>query len=181
MAIGLCASRPLDPARRGRLLGAREEHRRGRRARRSAAFPSFGWGEVYPTLIAPAWALFDDPFRAYHAALGINALLMSLAAIPAYFLARMFVSRRAAIVVAAMTLLVPSMTYTGVVMTENACYPVFLLALLLVARAVRTPSYANQALALLGLALSGVHEDPGHRAVGAYFAAVAGLCADRST
>ena len=30
-----------------------------------------------------------------------------------------------------MTVLVPSMAYTGVVMTENACYPVFLLAVLL--------------------------------------------------
>ena len=53
--------------------------------------PVFGWGEVYPTLIAPAWALFDDPVRAYHVALGINALVMSLAAIPAYLLARLFV------------------------------------------------------------------------------------------
>ena len=23
--------------------------------------PVFGWGEVYPTLVAPAWAIFDDP------------------------------------------------------------------------------------------------------------------------
>ena len=61
--------------------------------------PVFGWGEVYPTLIAPAWALFDDPVRAYHVALGINALVMSLAAIPAYLLARLFVSERSALLV----------------------------------------------------------------------------------
>ena len=92
-----------------------------------------------------------DPVRAYHAALAINALVMSMAAVPAYFLGRMFVAGKAAILVAAMTVLVPSMAYTGVVMTENASYPVFLLAVLLIARAVRTPSIANQALALVGL------------------------------
>ena len=36
---------------------------------------------------------FDDPMHAYHAALIVNGLLMSLAAVPAYFLARMFVVR----------------------------------------------------------------------------------------
>ena len=30
--------------------------------------PELGWGVVYPALIAPAWALFDDPARAYHVA-----------------------------------------------------------------------------------------------------------------
>ena len=41
----------------------------------------------------------------------------------------------ASVVVAAMTVLVPSMSYSGVLMTENACYPAFLLAVLLIARA----------------------------------------------
>ena len=106
--------------------------------------PAFGWGVVYPTLIAPAWALFGDPVSAYHAALVINALVMSLAAIPAYLLARLFVSRRVALVVAAMTVLVPSMAYTGVVMTENAFYPLFLWSVFLIARAVRRPTLASQ-------------------------------------
>ena len=100
----------------------------------AGGFPSvrgvheLGWGVVYQTLIAPAWVVFDDPVHAYHAALIVNALLMSLAAVPAYFLARMFVSERASIVVAAATVLVPSMSYTGLVLTENACYPAFVLA-----------------------------------------------------
>ena len=64
----------------------------------AGGFPSvrgvheLGWGLVYQALIAPAWVVFDDPMHAYHAALIVNALLMSLAAVPAYFLARMFVS-----------------------------------------------------------------------------------------
>ena len=93
--------------------------------------PVFGWGEIYPTLIAPAWALIDDPVRAYHAALIVSAFVMSLAAVPAYLLARLFVSKRISFLVAVMTVLVPSMAYTGVVMTENAFYPVFLLAVFL--------------------------------------------------
>ena len=130
--------------------------------------PVFGWGEVYPTLVAPAWAIFDDPFVAYHAALVLNAFVMSLAAIPAYALARMFVLQRSALLVAVMTVLVPSMAYTGVVMTENAFYPVFVLALLLIARVIRTPSLANQALVLGGLGLVALTRIQGVALVGAY-------------
>ena len=50
--------------------------------------PSHGYGFVYPVLIAPAWALFTSVPTAYAAAKGINAVAMSLAAIPAYYLAR---------------------------------------------------------------------------------------------
>jgi len=134
--------------------------------------PVFGWGEVYPTLISPAWMLFDDPVRAYHAALVINALVMSLVAVPAYLLARLFVAQRLALVVAAMALLVPSMTYTGVLMTENAFYPAFVLAVFLVARAVRRPTLGAQALALVGLGLVAFTRLQGLALVGAYAGAV---------
>jgi hypothetical protein len=131
-----------------------------------------GWGVVYQALIAPAWAVFEDPVQAHHAALVTNAFVMSLAAVPAYFLARMFVGRGPSIVVAAMTVLVPSMAYTGVLMTENACYPAFLLSVLLFARAVRTPTLANQALALVGLGIVALTRIQGMALVGAYLAAV---------
>ena len=55
---------------------------------------TLGWGVVYPVLIAPAWALFSDPVAAYHASLVVNAVVMSLAAVPAYLLARLFVPGR---------------------------------------------------------------------------------------
>ena len=135
--------------------------------------PVFGWGEVYPTLIAPAWALFDDPVSSYHAALVSSAVVMSLAAVPAYLLARLFVSRSASFLVAAMTLLVPSMAYTGVVMTENAFYPVFLLAVLLLARAVKRPTVGHQVLAIAGLVLVAFTRIQGLALVGAYLVAVA--------
>ena len=115
--------------------------------------PVFGWGEIYPTVIAPIWALVDDRYAAYHATLVVNAIVMSLAAVPAYLLARLFVSRRSSLLVAALTLLVPSLSYTGAVLTENAFYPLFLLALLGIARAVRRPTVGTQALALVALGL----------------------------
>jgi hypothetical protein len=113
---------------------------------------ALGWGVVYPTLIAPAWALFGDPVSAYHAALAINALLMSSAAVPAYLLARCFVSSRLALAVAALTVLVPSMAYTGVVMTENAFYPLFLWTVLAITRVVRRPTAGAQLLTLAAVA-----------------------------
>ena len=134
--------------------------------------PVLGWGEVYPTLVAPAWLVFDDPVKAHHAALAINSFVMSLAAVPAYYLARLVVSARSAVVVAAMTLLVPSMVYTGVVMTENAFYPVFLLAVYLMARAVQNPSLFGQALALLGLVLVVFTRVQGVALAGAYIGAI---------
>ena len=63
---------------------------------------------------------------------------MSLAAVPAYFLARRVLAQPLALVAAALAVAVPSLIYTGTLMTENAFYPLFLcaaLALVLVARA----------------------------------------------
>ena len=62
---------------------------------------TLGWGVVYPLLIAPAWALFSDPVAAYHASLVVNAVVMSLAAVPAYLLARLFVPATPSLLVAA--------------------------------------------------------------------------------
>jgi hypothetical protein len=112
-----------------------------------------GWGVVYPALVAPAWALADDPVLAYHGALAANAVLMSFAAVPAYLLARLFVAPGLALTVAASSVLVPSMSLTGVVMTENAAYPAFLLAAWLVARTMRTPTVGAQVAALLAIGL----------------------------
>src|SRR5918999_6050737 len=50
--------------------------------------PMIPFGVVYPLLIAPAYALFEDLPRAYGAAKAVNALLISSAAVPAFFLAR---------------------------------------------------------------------------------------------
>ena len=129
---------------------------------------ALGWGVVYPALVAPAWVLFDDPVTAYHAALVINALVMSSAAIAGYLLARLFVPPRTSLVVAAMTVLVPSMAYTGVVMTENAFYPLFLWTMLAIARAVRRPTVTAQLLVLSCIAVVVATRIQGFALAGAY-------------
>lgn len=134
--------------------------------------PVFGWGEVYPTLIAPAWLFFDDLVAAHHAALAINSLVMSTAAIPAYLLARLFVAPKPSFLVAVMTVLVPSMTLTSVVMTENACYPAFLWALYAMTRAVGEPSLRNQALVLAALFLLVLTRVQGVALVAAYLGSI---------
>jgi hypothetical protein len=99
-----------------------------------------GYGALYPVLIAPAYAAFDRVPDAYAAIKTINSLLMSLAAIPAYFLARRVVGKGLALAAAGLAVAVPSMVYTAVVMTENAFYPVFLLAALALVTLLERPT-----------------------------------------
>ncbi len=87
--------------------------------------PTGGYGYVYPILIAPAWRLYSSIPHAYAVAKGINAVVISLTAIPAYFLARRLVGSGLALVAALLAVLVPSMLYAGTLMTENAFYPLF--------------------------------------------------------
>jgi len=75
--------------------------------------PSHGYGFVYPILIAPAWRLFASVTDAYTAAKAIDSVLMSLAAVPAYFLARRVVRPATALVAAGLAVAVPSLVYTG--------------------------------------------------------------------
>jgi len=106
------------------------------------------YGVVYPALISPAWAVFDGIPHAYAAAKAINSALMSLAAVPAYLLARRVLSRPFAVAAAVLTVAVPSMVYTGTLMTENAFYPIFLLAALALVAWLERPTAVNTALLL---------------------------------
>jgi len=110
--------------------------------------PSTGYGFVYPVLIAPAFRLFSSVPSAYHAAKLINAAVMSLTAIPVYFLARRLLTPGLALAAAALSVLVPSMLYTGTLMTENAFYPVFALALLALQLMLERPTATRQLLLL---------------------------------
>ena len=131
--------------------------------------PSHGYGFVYPVLISPAWRLFTSIPDAYTAAKAIDAVLMSLAAIPAYFLARRVLPAGLSLVSALLAVLIPSMLYTGMLMTENAFYPLFLLAALLLVLTLEAPTAFRQ-IALL--AVCGVAFETRAQAV-ALFAAVA--------
>ena len=116
--------------------------------------PDPGYSVVYPLLISPAYALFDALPTAYAAVKTWNSVLMSLAAIPAFFLARRVVARGYALLAALLAVAVPSLAYTGTVMTENAFYPLFLAFVLVLVVALERPKplWVVLLLALLGLA-----------------------------
>lgn len=116
--------------------------------------PSHGYGVVYPALVSPAWKAFGPVPDAYAAAKTINGLLMSLTALPAYFLARRVLSQRWSLAVAALAVSAPSMLYTGTVMTENAFYPVFLCAALALQLLLEKPTIVRQLAVLVLLALA---------------------------
>jgi len=115
---------------------------------------TFEFGLGYPLLLAPIWALFDDVAMAYAAAKVVNALVLALTAVPAYFLARRFLAERAALVAAALSVSIPSLLYAGMLMTEVALYPTFVLALFVIAVAVERPTPATQLAALGAIALA---------------------------
>jgi hypothetical protein len=101
--------------------------------------PAHGFGFLYPILIAPAFRIASVP-TAYGVAKGINTVVMSLAAVPAYFLARRVVRPSLALVVSLLTVAVPSMVYTGMLMTENAFYPLFLTCALALVAVLERPT-----------------------------------------
>lgn len=113
-------------------------------------FPAF-----LPALLqAPAWLVHSTPL-AYAIAKGLNTLLMCLAALPAYWLARQLVRPAFALVVAAATLAGGGMVYHGYLTSEAAAYPLFLLAVAVSVRALAAPSRGRDllAVAVLGLAV----------------------------
>ena len=116
--------------------------------------PNPGYSPVYPLVISPAYALFHSLPAAYAAVKTLNAVLMSLAAVPAFLLARRLVRDGLALLAALLAVAVPSVAYTGTVMTENVFYPLFLLftLVLVVTLEQPTPVRAVLLLALLGIA-----------------------------
>jgi len=116
--------------------------------------PTSGYGFVYPMLIAPAWRLFGPVPHAYAVAKGINAVIVSLTAVPAYLLARKLVGSGPALVAAVLSVLVPSLLYAGTLMTENAFYPLFVLVCLVLVSTLERPTVTRQivVLALVGVA-----------------------------
>jgi hypothetical protein len=109
--------------------------------------------QLYPLLIAPLFVGTDfvTAFRATHV---LNAVLMSSACIPAYLIARQVVTRFWSLAVAVVSVTVPWMVLTGVLMTESAAYPAFLWAVLCCVHAIRRPGRRGDLLAVGGLVLA---------------------------
>ncbi len=82
----------------------------------------------------------------------LQALAMSLTAIPVYFWGRSLVGRPWAFAAAALTLAAPALVYSGLVMTEVLFYPVLLLAAWAMARAIEEPTWQRQCLLVVAVA-----------------------------
>lgn len=110
--------------------------------------PDPGYSLVYPLLVSPAYALFDWLPQSYAAVKTLNAFVMSLAAVPAYYLARRVVSEPLALLGALLAVAIPSLAYTGTVMTENVFYPLFLVLTLVLVLTLERPTASRVALLL---------------------------------
>jgi hypothetical protein len=107
------------------------------------------YGLLYPLLLSPAYLLFDRVSDAYEAMKLVNAVVVSLAAVPVYLIGRRLLTPPFALLGAALALAPPALLYSGMLMTENAFYPAFALAALMLVRALERPSW-GRTLALVG-------------------------------
>lgn len=114
----------------------------------------YGYGLVYPILIAPIYALARHVPDAYTAIKVMNAMAFSLAAVPSYFLARQVARPSLALGVATLTVALPARMYASLVETESVALPVFLLATLAVSRCLQRPTAGRQLAALGAIALA---------------------------
>src|SRR5262249_55049810 len=119
----------------------------GRAARRGE--PIY-FKSLYAYVIAPFWWIHSTA-AAYSAIKYANALVMSLAAVPSYLLARMLVSRRGAVVVAVGSVAVPGMAYATSIVTDVLAYPYFALCSWLAVRALRSRGRLDVAIAIVAL------------------------------
>jgi hypothetical protein len=109
----------------------------------------YGYGPLYPIVLAPLVALSGSVEAAYPLFKLLNALLFALTAVPVYFLARRLLSGWWSLGVAAASVAIPSSIYTSLVMTESISYLIFGVALLAVVLALERPSVPRQ-LAMVG-------------------------------
>jgi hypothetical protein len=88
---------------------------------------------------APVWLIHSTP-AAYAVVKALNTVIMAAAAFPAYSLARRLMRPSYALLAAAATVAGPAMLYGPYLMSEALAYPVFLLALATMVRAIERPS-----------------------------------------
>jgi len=113
-----------------------------------------GYAPLYPFLLSPIYALTASARTAYEWAKVENAALISLSVFPVYAIARFVLPRGRSVGVAALSLLAPLMLYTSFEMSESLAYPLFLIAIWAMLRAVRRPSVWNDVLLLAAIVLA---------------------------
>jgi hypothetical protein len=137
----------------------------GHAARRSQ--PIF-FKSLYAYVIAPCWWIHSTA-SAYAAVKYVNAIVMSLAAIPTYFLARMLVSKRSAAAVAVLSIAIPGMSYAASIVPEVLAYPWYALCSWLIVRCLARRGLLDYALAIGACVVAGLIRWPQFATVPAAF------------
>lgn len=110
---------------------------------------------LYAWVIAPCWWIHSTA-TAYAAVKYVNAVVMSLAAVPTYLLARMFVSRRSAVAVAVLSVAIPGMSYATAIVPEVLAYPGYALCSWLIVRCLAYRGRLDYVLAAAACVLAGL-------------------------
>jgi hypothetical protein len=117
-----------------------------------------GLSTPYYSLLTPALVglplALDDRATGLAIAQVLQALAMSLVAVPVYLWARRLVGPGLALAAAALAVLPPALWYGGLLMTEALFYPAVTVALLALARMLETPTLERQGLFLLAVSLA---------------------------
>jgi hypothetical protein len=108
---------------------------------------------LYAILVAPAWS-WAEVETAYTLTKAANVVLMTLAAVPVFFWARRFVSPGYGLLATALVLAMPAFVYTGMVMTENAFFPAFMLAAFAIALTLERPTLLRLGLVFGAIAIA---------------------------
>ena len=109
--------------------------------------PTAGYGLLYPALAGIPLSV-GSTVTGYHSLKLLQALVVSVAAVPVFAYGRRLMPARFALLAAVLTLASPLLLYSGLVMTEVLFYPLAALVLLAIARAVQTGTAGDQAVAL---------------------------------
>jgi hypothetical protein len=110
---------------------------------------------VYPLVVGIPFVFSDVPSGVTGVQL-LQALLMSLTAVPVFLWARPLAGPRWALVAAGLSVLIPGLVYSGLFMSEALYYPVATLAVWALAACLGKPTLTRQALLLgaVGLAFA---------------------------
>lgn len=127
---------------------------------------------AYPALISPAW-LAEPVETAYTLAHAINVLVMVLAAVPVYLWGRRLMAEAYAALASVLVLLMPSLIYTGMLMTENAFFTAFVTTSFAMALTLERPTLLRQGLLLVAIGITCLIRVQGLVLVPIYVAALA--------
>jgi hypothetical protein len=108
---------------------------------------------LYPLLVGLP-TLWSEAGAAVRWVQALQALLMSLTAVPVFLWTRPLAGRRWALLAAGLTVLIPGLVYSGLLMSEALYFPVATLAVWALALALANPTRARQVFLLVAIGLA---------------------------